>query len=505
LEAKFEIIEDEFDLTSKILKNYSDIALAVRNSKNAALKLGGSISDINLNVERMVKKKFDVAGMFSGFGPSLELADALLEKVNSDINSLVQNASGNIIDIPLNFSPLSGKIDEELAKIMKGVREEKSARLDSLDDFFQKNKKLQKQLSNQMAASKMGGSVKVDIDTGTISTAAGQIAAGTKEYAKIIDMLEQTIVSSDIGEQVQAHFREIVDLMGQGLSKTDEQELRLKSLIKPLDIASKLMLEEFDAQQKVVGAVEAQILRQRDAYTLLNGYLDRLRGAEKAVLKIGQGFDYISGILPDGAADFLGLSKVSETLLTAHRKGVEQFSASILEGSGNAAAMSKYFAEFGPAIVSALNPMTLLVASALLLGKFLESVVQKYKDLASEMKVSLFQAKTLHGVQLDIMTSQKNQFATMEDIQAIQTEMIGSRGKLINLTTKEVKELTIGLAETGKVFGYGAEEAAKLHKNFKNLGADDALAAARKSFLLAGCNRSVASIAVPPCEIGAAR
>jgi hypothetical protein len=120
--------------------------------------------------------------------------------------------------------------------------------------------------------------------------------------------------------------------------------------------------------------------------------------------------------------------------------------------------------------------MTLLAAGGILLGKLLTDVVQKYKDMSGEMKISLLQSKKLLEVQYDTLTSQKNQFATMQDIQDVQTELIGSRGKVFSAMRDSTKELAINLSDMGKAFGYGATEATKIHKVFRNIGADDALA-----------------------------
>jgi hypothetical protein len=120
--------------------------------------------------------------------------------------------------------------------------------------------------------------------------------------------------------------------------------------------------------------------------------------------------------------------------------------------------------------------MTLLAAGGILLGKLLADTVQKYKDMSREMKVSLLQSKRLLEVQYDTLTSQKNQFATMQDIQDVQTELIGSKGKVFSVMRDSTKELAINLSDMGKAFGYGATEATKIHKVFRNIGADDALA-----------------------------
>lgn len=477
LDQRYDSFKSELDITNNLLKSHQQILQTVRESKKAAQQLGGSIIDIDKGTESLVRKKLDINGLFSGMFSEVVGVEDLIGKVQGDIQTLINNTSGTVLDFQLNFNPYSADLDSEIDKVMTAVQLEKNARLDGLDDFFDKNAQLQTNLTRKIASqmSKMKG-LDIDIDTGKITKSGVELKRGTTEYQKVIGNLSKTIEKNDIGSKIAESFKEIVQLIGQGEKATESQKKRLQELISPLDLSTKLVLEQYQIHMKDLDAYEHGVQMQKETYKLLSENLHLLSTTESIVQRIGAGFDYVNAIMPLGIGEFLGLSKVSMSLMDGHRKGVQSFVDTLQTGADRTAAIKNYMKELGPSIKMALNPMTLLVASGVLLFNMLTNVVGQYKEMSQEMKISILQASKLLQVQLDIITSQKNQFATLKDIQDAQAEMIGTSGKVFDITDRASKELTISLVEASKAFGYTVQEAVQLHKVFKNIGADDKLA-----------------------------
>jgi hypothetical protein len=478
LKARFDIIEDEFDLSSKILRNYTDLSKAVAASKSSAMRMGASIADATAQSAKMVQAQMASVGIFDSVTDGFTKAENLIAKVQNDIDTTILNASGRTLNLDVQFSPISGKLDKEIEAIQKSVDLEKSARLDAIAQVFQQNKKLQTQLARQMAAQQLNIGITVDVDTGAILKGSKQLKEGTKEYATVLGQLDAAVGNLSIGQTVLGQFTELVGLMEIGVDLTDQQAQRYAQLTGQLDLATRAMLEQHQLLASDGRAYLDSLQAQKESYNILNMYIGQLSIAERTVERIGHGFDYVNALLPKGIGEFLGISKISETLLESHRKGAQAFANELLKSKNNSLAIKEYMEEFGPALRVALNPMTLLAAGGILLGKLLADTVQKYKDMSREMKISLLQSKKLLEVQYDTLTSQKNQFATMQDIQDVQTELIGSRGKVFSAMRDSTKELAINLSDMGKAFGYGATEATKIHKVFRNIGADDVLATA---------------------------
>lgn len=475
LNKRYDVLDDTFDLTKRLLTNHDAITKAIRASKDAASKLAGPMGDVDAILEKMVMKKVDVSSMFDGMSESASAITDTISRIQDDISGLINNVGGSIIDLELNFSPLTDDLDREISKVLESIEIEKQARINGLTEYFEVNKKLQNQLTRSLAASMSGIDVKFDIDTGQITTATGILKRGTDEYQAMLRQLDEIADKNNITDKLKTDFREIGDLIASGTIRTAEQEQRLNQLLIPLDLASKMMIQQIDQQAIMERQSLSELMTAKDRYKLMGTYLNQLQTAESIVLKIGSGFDHLNSIMPTGIGEFLGLSKVSATLIESHRRGVQNFAGELEKGVSYADALRSYYKELTPALASALNPMTILVASSLLLLKFASNIADKYKELSGQLKTSLKQSKDLYETQLDILTSQKNQFATMEDIAEAQAVMIATSGKVFGMNDKAAKELTVSLIETGKAFGYGTERAVEMHQIFKRLGADDRL------------------------------
>lgn len=475
LHDRYDHFDSELDLTKQLLKNHHDILKAVKESKNAAFQLTGAFSVVDDKLAKMVAKKVDISGLFSDLPSSISEIGNLIDKINSDIAGMVSNVSGNMFDVDLNFNPLTGELDSEIKKVLDAVEIEKDARMKGLSEFFDKNRDLQANLARKIASERLGMQIEIDVDTGQIKTLSGVLSKGSEEFKNLVGQLDDFSSKEGVIEGIKNQFSEIVSLIRDSANLTDDQRSHLEQLIAPIGFASKAILNQVQMKQEELSLSALEITKQKQKLQLHAKYLDQLKSSESIVMNIGAGFEQLNAILPAGIGEFLGLSRVSGAMLTSHKKGVEAFAAGIEDGLDYTKAMHKYMAEFKPALSLALNPLTIMVTSVILLFKFTQGLVQKYKDLASEMKVSLGQAKQLLDVQLDTLTSQKNQFATLKDIQEIQTSMIGSSGKMFDQTNKDSKELAINLVEVGKYFGYGNDQAVELHKTFTKLGASDKL------------------------------
>lgn len=475
LEERYSILDDEVDLTKKLLGNQEAILKIVNQTKKSARELTGSASITDELLEKMVSRKIDLSSLFDGMTDASERINNLISDIRTDIDGLSQNVSGNIIEVGLKFNPLTGQLDQEMETVLKNIQEEKDARSNSLLEYFKMNTQLQEKMSKQMASSLSGMDVKIDIDTGDIETANGLLEVGTSEFEKMSKRLESIAQKNNVFEIMNSNFKELTDLISIGTDLTSKQEQRLNDLLMPLDAATKMLATQIIDRNSLLDSQKAELIKEKELFKLLAKSSDKLKTSEAVVRKVADGFDYINSILPTGISEFLGVSKVSGALIDSHRRGVQDFNAELMKSENTVSAMNSYMKSFKSSISGVINPTMLLVIGATLLYKFVSGITEKYKEMSSNMKISLGQSKQLLEIHLDILSSQKNQFASMEDIQEIQSKMIGDSGKLLGLSSKKTKELTIHLSEIGKYFGYGNEQAVQLHKTFGRLGADDKL------------------------------
>lgn len=466
-----DLLDDEIDLTAKILGNYDQILEAVQASKKQIGGFGAGLGEVSKTMSTM-GKDFNVGSLFVETSKSVAAFEDLLLKVNSDIKGIVSATSGELFNVDLNFNPLTDQLDAEIAKVVDNISIEKNMRIDALRTEFKENEKLQVRMMRKLAAQKLGLEIDIDIDTGQIKTATGLFEEGSVEFEKLAEKLDGYATSSGLKTEVIGSLNEIVDLISLGDKLTEEQYQTFKKLIQPLGSAGQILADTNLQYQTLLDNQQDELLNQGKLIKGLSQYSNTFQSFESVIGEIANGFEFVNSLMPSGISEFIGLSKVSSELTKSHTKGVQDFAQKLSEGVKPTEAMQSYFKAFSPALNLALNPMLLIVTASILLFKFVSSITDKYKQMASEMKISLGQSKQLLQVQLDTLTSQKNQFATMQDLQDVQTAMIGQSGKVFDLTNKDAKELSIQLVEVGKYFGYGTEQAVNLQKTFEQLGAD---------------------------------
>ena len=477
LSDRYDLLDDEFGITQRLISSNKEIQKIIKNNKKIYDTVGGSVGSVDDVLKKIIDKKVDLNNLFSGTVQSITAADDLVEKIKTDISTLTNNISSNVIDLPVHFNPLTGDLDKEVSQMLSNIEQEKQSRIQGLEQYFDKNKKMQLDLSRSMAAQMSGMDIKVDVDTGDIIKGSDKLISGTKEYDKIIKKLDKISLDKNLGSELQDNFKEIGNLIGLSGARTDEQNHKLNELLTPLGLSNKLMIEQLSYQIDDLDVITRTVQKQKDKYTVLSKNLDLLRSTEKVLYKIGNAFDYVGSLLPRGLSDMIGLSGVTEKLLSNHRKAIETMVDKLGEGSTRADAIRSYYQEMAPSLKSLITPMNVLVVGGLMLFKYVSGVTDKLKEMAFEMQISISQSRQLLDSQLDILTSHQNQFATLKDIQAIQTEFIGTSGKYYSAIDKGNQQFITQIADMGRAFGYGASEAAKIHKTFNDLGADNELSA----------------------------
>lgn len=476
LSDRYDLVESEYDITKSLLRSQKDILKVIGDNRRVYEKIGGTSINIDETLTKIVKKRVEFDNLFSGMNDAFYDAETLVRKIKNDTQALISNLNTNLIDIPFNFNPLTDDLNKEIQKVIDAIDLENTTRLAGLTEFFNKNTKLQENLARQLAADFGDISIKINVDTGEITNTITNLKLTGEEYKKTIENLDAVILENNITDNLVAGFSELNSLLGIGINRTEEQNVRLAELVKPMGLSTQILIEQIKLKNDDIDLIKSAILGEQAKANIIMKNLDLLKSTEQSVRKIGDGFDYISSILPSGVSNLLGFSNISTILMNSHQKGIEALTNKLIEGGTRASALKTYYKEMTPALKSVLNPLNLMVVGTALLYKYVAGMTDKLKSMSSEMNVSLIQSKQLLDVQLDILTTSSNQFTTLRDIQDIQTELIGSSGKVFSAMEKGNSDLVLSISEMGKVFGYSATEATKIHKVFTGIGADDSMA-----------------------------
>lgn len=161
---------------------------------------------------------------------------------------------------------------------------------------------------------------------------------------------------------------------------------------------------------------------------------------------INEGFDKLqskindlTSFLPKGLSSALGIDTMAEDL-----------QASAMEGKALPKAL-------GFVAVAAV----LVAASAVL-----SEITKKSQEFATQTGLTVSASQKLVEQSYEVETSYTNQLSSQEDILGVQQEIISQLGPIAQLSG----DVALRVSETGKAFGYGAQEAAKVQSLMMGIG-----------------------------------
>lgn len=473
---RVEQVKEDADLTKQIYDNQEKILKSVKASKKEMESYSGSVIDTEEVTSKIAANKTKLDSVFAGMFNGAKDLSKVIDNVNSDIDSLIASVTDEYMSVNLNFNPVTNELDDAFKTVLANVDIEKEARMNALEQYFKTNDELQKNMARQMAAQMKGLKVEVDVDTGSLSLNNKLLEVGSSEYEKLTKSLDRYVKKHKLMDTAVSNIQDMVNYLKLGTDITDDQSKHFDEIIARIGEANVGLVQNTEIEIQNLENLKVELMQRKALVEQVSKSRNALIASGKIVDRIASGFEQINSLLPSGIGEFLGLSRVSRDLTDSHIKGVQKFTKELEGGSSVAKATQEYLKSFNVPLGRMLTVTNLVVVAFAALYKFVSDLGDKYKTLSSEMQISLGQAKQMYETQIDTLTSQKNQFATLKDIQEIQSKMIAGSGKVFGLTNKDSKELVINLAETSKYFGYNNEQAVTLHKMFTRLGADDKMA-----------------------------
>jgi hypothetical protein len=429
------------NMAEEISNLYDQLNRQVLRQQKHLKSLGIPLQNQAEALEHMVSSAMNLGELFR---PEILNVSKLEEQV-SNLNTLIDNVGQQDIELPIH-----GKMDFD--KAIDVLDDISKHQLKLLDD----ESKVRKRKLFEYAAATRG--LQVDLSNNTVVKDDGTKISGAAQKSVMKSLGNQ----SDLYEQLIGKIIEQGDL-------TDAQRAKLSE-------TEYILLKQAALADATTQEYKEQLSVSADNVRILQRYVPFMKKIEAGAEKIAGVFSGITAMLPAGVSSFLGLDDAIEKIHSTASRVTDTFKKKVLETGDASLAMREALKGFGPAILQAINPMTLLIAGTLLLFKLASEIGEKWREMAHEMGISLAQSKQLYELNLDTVSSYKNQFATLKDIEAVQTSLIGATGMVLEATSKKGQELAVNLAEVGKLFAYSADTAVHLHKVFTGLGADDKLA-----------------------------
>tara|TARA_Y100001963_G_scaffold159527_1_gene263548 strand:- start:1314 stop:4010 length:2697 start_codon:yes stop_codon:yes gene_type:complete len=238
----------------------------------------------------------------------------------------------------------------------------------------------------------------------------------------------------------------------------------------------KISDEEFKRQSKRLQKARLQL----DHSVAMNDVIQDVSKNMAPVAAFGQdmadSLDSFVKTLPGGAAlsKAFGIDDLNDRLTSVVNTISGEYISKIseLDDAGqrvytNQEAITSALEAGGSAMKALLTPGLMFAAAIAGIALIFASISKQAKELATQTGVTFSQAKALNDQARQIQSSYSTQLATVEDISAVQKEQLAVLGSAALVNT----EIAGSVADMGKAFGYGAEQAGKTHAALLLIGA----------------------------------
>jgi hypothetical protein len=227
-------------------------------------------------------------------------------------------------------------------------------------------------------------------------------------------------------------------------------------------------VEELATLRRIAVAQET-IAQQGDAF--VNIYDQALNEADRMASEVESIFSRI----PGGGLlfQYLGGDKLKTQLQGAVSTGFSAMATAMKSGLGPLQALRAGMQAFNATVM--MNPVLLIVAAIALavaaikkLVDFASDFEKESRETAKNMGITVAQATQLRKEAMSTSTELGTQLARTEDIVAVQQESAQAFGTTAMMSADTARNI----ADIGKSFGYGAEEAAKVNTAFETMGVE---------------------------------
>ena len=279
----------------------------------------------------------------------------------------------------------------------------------------------------------------------------------TKDIAENIGRIQK-----DIQKSQKNIFNNTEDTYNTLRDTVKEQQKQLQTSVANGDVTAamaKAMNAQLEDQLRLIGALE-------DVQT-----------------KYQQQLDTISSI---GGALTKNFGAVGTAIQNGLNKGMDKFITTYAETEDKSKALQAATDAFGSSLTSTLFTVLSIVGIVTILFKTFKDISGQASKLAAETGLSYGQAMKLNNEMRSASTAYGITLATQEDLVAVQKASIAEFGNAAILSG----EVAANIAQTGKAFGYGAEQAGLVNNEFMLMGQSGEEAAKSQENLAASALRA---------------
>jgi len=296
-----------------------------------------------------------------------------------------------------------------------------------------------------------------------------------KSTAQIINQLKlareaQDDLETDIKLQKQKNKTEEIglDLASKMLQTKESIDTAQKSIFTNTEATYKKLKETLSTRKKEIsklvamGDISSKVAQ--DSLKQLELEEERIDSLQRIQDQYQSQFDTLTSIGNYLSKNF---GAVGSVLQKSINKGMSTFVDGIAEGKSSTEAMQGAMKAFGGQATASITKMLSLVGIVTLLYDIFVDASNQAKELALNTGITFSQARKLTDEARNAASSYGIQLATSKEILEVQQATISEFGTMAMMST----DIAAQVAETGKAFGYGAQQAALVNNQFMSMGA----------------------------------
>lgn len=437
LDLIYGVEQDRYDLSTKNLTLFEELSKQLSDQHRLVRSSGvamGSNTDILVN---QIRKHSELSKIYENqFLPTDEIQDHL---------NTVQGVMDNITAKSFDIKGL-GEIDTDSAVSALGEISKKQIALIGIED------QIRRRTLKQFAADSLKKSI--NLDTGQLFDSKGSEIIN--ENATMLNSKLDTMVSK---------YEDMIRIINEQGDLTDD----IKKTISEVTYEH---IKQAAAQQKFNTLASQQLDITSRNLSILLKYRPAIRAATSAGDALADTAQKMIDVLPEGLQRFLGMQNSADGIRESTQNAIQSFNTNLVKTGSASKAVKASIGEWGAGLSKSVGIVGGIVLALTAMYKLTQMIEGNYQEISDEMGISLTQAKALYKANLDIVSSQKNQFLMMKDIQAVQAAYIQSTGQVFDMASEGGQKMALELGEMSKLFGYSNEHAVELYEVFSQLGAD---------------------------------
>lgn len=254
---------------------------------------------------------------------------------------------------------------------------------------------------------------------------------------------------------------------------------QIEGEIESLEEKEQLLLHIHTSAMSSLAMQYKAIKLSKDELATITKYRTMMQSVEGTQTHLINQVEDMMFSLPLWTRHMLGTDKILDSIKSSADKAFNSMTEKLFNPDNPTeffGALSGYTRDFVTNLLGTVNPIKLIGVAFVAAGIAAYNIMSRVKDISTELGISKSEAYKLYDSMLLMEGASGNIAVTQERMMQMQQAHLEKYGKLIDMSTKEGKELVEYGSLMSSAYGIAADEAMSMIGLFKQIGAEDGLA-----------------------------